>query len=252
MNKNGIIALIVVVVAVGAGILWYGSAPPAAKKSATVDFVHEGNLVINNAGLRPDTWYLVYEAPGAPAQSAALVFDSESTCAGAPCDPNALEAGQRVEVRGVTSGDQVLVRTLTPVEVSAGDTPILLYFYDPSKDVDASGNILCSAAGLVAVPRTVPASDTQIADAVRLLLSGELSQEERASGVETEFPLEGLALVSATLEEGTLTLVFNDPSGRTSGGSCRAGILWHQIEATAMQFPGVEEVRFEPEELFQP
>jgi hypothetical protein len=38
----------------------------------------------------------------------------------------------------------------------------------------------------------------------------------------------------------------------TTDGSCRVGILWAQIEATAEQFPGVNEVKFLPGELFQP
>jgi hypothetical protein len=49
-----------------------------------------------------------------------------------------------------------------------------------------------------------------------------------------------------------LTLEFNDPENKTSGGSCRSGILWAQIKKTAEQFDDVEEVRFQPEELFQP
>ncbi|MCR4325346.1 MAG: hypothetical protein NUV59_00885, partial [Patescibacteria group bacterium] len=63
----------------------------------------------------------------------------------------------------------------------------------------------------------------------------------------------GLNLVSAKLGEGgVLTLTFDDPQSLTSGGSCRAGILWFQIEATALQFPEVKQARFAPEELFQP
>lgn len=41
-------------------------------------------------------------------------------------------------------------------------------------------------------------------------------------------------------------------NNKTNGGSCRAGILWFQIEATAKQFSEVKQVRFLPEELFQP
>jgi len=36
------------------------------------------------------------------------------------------------------------------------------------------------------------------------------------------------------------------------GGACRTGILRAQIEATAEQFDGVNQVRFIDEELFQP
>ncbi len=127
-----------------------------------------------------------------------------------------------------------------------------LYYYSPDRDTDASGNILCSQQGLVGLEREIPITQTPIQDAVRLLLEGELTQAERAIGITTEYPLQGLELEGANLQNGVLTLEFSDPLNRTSGGSCRAGILWYQIEATALQFPEVSSVRFSPEELFQP
>lgn len=97
-----------------------------------------------------------------------------------------------------------------------------------------------------------PTSTALIGWTVRFLLMGELTDEERDQGVTTEFPLEGVELLNTDLHDGTLTLTFADPNHRTSGGACRAGILWAQIEATAKQFPGVERVQFSPEDLFQP
>lgn len=129
---------------------------------------------------------------------------------------------------------------------------IQLYYYNPSLDEDETGNILCSKAGLVAVERTIPITQTPIQDSIRLLLQGKLTQEERAQGVTTEYPLEGFELEGASLANGVLTLGFSDPNNVTSGGSCRVGILWFQIQETAKQFDGVDEVRFQPEELFQP
>ena len=129
--------------------------------------------------------------------------------------------------------------------------PILLYYYNPALD-QGEGGVQCSRRGLAAVGRTIPSTSTPIQDAVRLLLRGEVSDEEKAQGVTSEFPLPGVALSAASLEDGVLTLTFDDPGNRTSGGSCRAGILWFQIEATAQQFPEVTSVRFMPEELFQP
>ncbi len=93
---------------------------------------------------------------------------------------------------------------------------------------------------------------TPIQDTIKLLLSGELTEEERAQGISTEYPLEGLSLKGASSKDGVLTLEFDDPNNKTVGGSCRVGILWFQIEATAKQFPEVQEVRFLPEEIFQP
>lgn len=129
---------------------------------------------------------------------------------------------------------------------------VKLFYYNPDLDRDVSGNIQCSREGIAAVQRQIPLTRTPIQDAIRLLLAGALTNEERAQGISTEYPLAGFSLTSASLKDGTLTLAFDDPNHATSGGACRAGILWFQIEATAKQFPEVRQVRFLPEELFQP
>lgn len=129
---------------------------------------------------------------------------------------------------------------------------IYLYYYNPDNDKDEAENLMCSPAGLVAVSREIAITQTPIQDAINLLIKGELSENEAAAGITTEFPLEGLALAGANLADGVLTLEFSDPQNKTSGGSCRAGILWAQIEATAKQFDGVNQARFAPEDLFQP
>ncbi|MDD5145088.1 MAG: GerMN domain-containing protein [Candidatus Pacebacteria bacterium] len=129
---------------------------------------------------------------------------------------------------------------------------VLLYYYDQNQDKDESGNIMCSRNGLVPVEREIPITQTPIQDTVKLLLKGELTPQERSQGLGTEYPLPGFSLQAASLEDGVLTLTFEDPNNRSVGGSCRVGILWFQIEATAKQFPEVEQVRFMPEELFQP
>lgn len=132
---------------------------------------------------------------------------------------------------------------------------VSLYYYDPALDQDAGGNIQCSEAGLVAVHRSIPASlagEGRIQVAIELLLNTKPTVNETAQGLTSEFPLEGLMLTDVTLDGGVVTLTFDDPKFRTSGGACRSGILWAQIEQTALQFSGVETVRFEPESLFQP
>ena len=67
-----------------------------------------------------------------------------------------------------------------------------------------------------------------------------------------EFPGRELQFLGARLEGGVLYLKFSDPSGFTSGGSCRVNLLRAQIEKTALQFEMVESVVFEPESIFQP
>jgi spore germination protein GerM len=131
---------------------------------------------------------------------------------------------------------------------------IKLYYYNPEKDRDETGNTKCSRDGLVAVERKIPLSTTPIQDTIKLLLKGKenLTEDEKAQGITTEYPLEGFSLKSASVKDGVLTLEFEDSQNKTVGGACRVGILWFQIEATAKQFSEVKEVRFLPEELFQP
>ncbi len=136
---------------------------------------------------------------------------------------------------------------------SASSTQVVqLYYYNPNNDKDAQGNILCSAKGLVAVNRTIPKTTTPLADSIKLLLKGALTAQEKAQGITTEFPLAGVSLTSATITGGVATLTFADPQNKTVGGSCRVGVLWRQIEATAKQFASVTSVQFKPQDLFQP
>jgi hypothetical protein len=219
------------------------------------DFAKTGNLI------QPDTgeafWHLSYEEPGSPGLKLSLVIGEESRCVSgavtAVCDTGKLVAGQRAEVAGKKVGDTVLVSVLTLLEPETdGEKKINLYYYDPELDKDASGNVLCSRRGLTSVERTIPATITPIQDAIKLLIEGALTEEERQRGVTTEYPLPGFSLKGAVLKNGILTLEFLDSENRTSGGSCRVGVLWFQIEATAKQFEGVKIVKPKPETLFQP
>lgn len=128
---------------------------------------------------------------------------------------------------------------------------VKLYYYNPELDKDSEGNILCSEKGLVPVERKIK-SENIIEDTIKLLLQGKLTDEEKSKGITTEYPLEGFKLVKSELKNGVLTLTFDDPYFKSSGGACRSRILWLQIEYTAKQFSDVKEVKFFPEELFQP
>jgi len=129
---------------------------------------------------------------------------------------------------------------------------VKLYYYNPEQDKDESGNIQCSRDGLVAVEREIHVTKTPIQETIKLLIAGQLTDTEKSQGITTEYPLEGFSLKGTSLKDGVLTLEFEDPNYKTGGGSCRVGILWFQIEATAKQFSEVQKVRFLPEELFQP
>jgi hypothetical protein len=129
---------------------------------------------------------------------------------------------------------------------------VTLYYYNPEADTDENGNIMCSEAGLIPVEREIPITQTPIQDTIKLLIEGNITKAETEKGIQTEYPLNGFNLTGANLSDGVLTISFVDTDNQTIGGSCRTGILWSQIKKTAEQFDGVNEVRFQPEELFQP
>lgn len=125
---------------------------------------------------------------------------------------------------------------------------ISLFYYNQSLDERLS----CDPDAVVAVSREIPISQTPIQDTIKLLLRGELTESERQIGFTTEFPGNGFELMGANLENGVLTLEFDDPNNFSVGGSCRVGLLGTQVQKTAQQFKEVDEVRFIPEYLFQP
>lgn len=145
----------------------------------------------------------------------------------------------------------ILIWNFLPIYKTETNTTIKLYFYNPQLD-QGSGGVQCSKNGLVAVERVIPKTNTPLQDSIKLLLRGELTDEEKSQGITTEFPLTGVSLLGATIQNEIATLQFSDPQNKTGGGSCRVTILWAQIEATAKQFSTVKSVRFMPEELFQP
>lgn len=129
---------------------------------------------------------------------------------------------------------------------------VQLYYYNQLRDQEIAEYIPCSPEAVLPLKREIAVTKTLIRDTIDLLLKGGLTEEEERTGFQTEFPLEGLKLVSDNLKNGVLILEFDDPLSKTSGGSCRVRLLWAQIEKTAKQFPEVKEVKFIPEWLFQP
>lgn len=101
--------------------------------NAPTNFAKIGTVVYNNPGMPKDTLFLVYEAPGAPALSAKLLFDVESTCAfsgsSIPClvmslTHEAAFKGKRVSVEGlVNQENEVIVRYIRAL--GDGESPQL-------------------------------------------------------------------------------------------------------------------------------
>lgn len=128
-----------------------------------------------------------------------------------------------------------------------------LYYYNKAKDTDAAGQIRCSPDSVLPVERQISGKQP-IAETISLLLKGDIRESEKDAGFETEFPHPDFGLKGVTLNAhtGQLTLSFTRVPGFTTGGSCRTGLLYAQIEKTALQFDGVREVALRPEFLFQP
>lgn len=139
-----------------------------------------------------------------------------------------------------------------PVRFSKETRKIQLYYYNQKRDQEIAEYIPCDPEAVLLVSREIFLSQTPIQNTINLLLQGQVTQEEKEAGFSPMFPLEGVKLVGANLKDGVLTLEFEDPFSKTGGGSCRVRLLWAEVEKTAKQFPEVKEVRFLPEELFQP
>lgn len=139
---------------------------------------------------------------------------------------------------------------LVPPEKIGDKLKIKLYYYNMKKDKEIADYIPCVA--VLPVEREIPLTTTPIKDIIELLIKGELTAEERAQGFGTEFPHPDFRLLNINLVDNILTLTFTTIPSFTSGGSCRVGLLAKQISLTAKQFPEVEEVRFEPDSMFQP
>lgn len=148
-------------------------------------------------------------------------------------------------------GSFYLLNTYIYNKKQAEMVSVKLYYYNPSLD-QGVGGVQCSEKGLQEVSRKMPKTLTPLHDSIKLLIEGDLTPLEKSQGITTEFPLLGFELLSAQIDNGVATLTFSDPNNKTEGGSCRTAILWNQIRQTAKQFETVKEVRFLPEELFQP
>ncbi len=147
-------------------------------------------------------------------------------------------------------GTIVEITNIEKLETTSGKVTVKLYYYNKTKAEEIGD--ACNPDAVLPLEREIPTTKTPIQDTVKLLIKGQLTEQEKTAGFYTEFPLSGVELLGANLKDGVLTLQFADPSNRTGGGSCRVRLLWAQIQKTAQQFPDVQTVRFEPEELFQP
>lgn len=140
MNRRNILYVIAAVILVGivAAIVYVATRPlPSTDTNTGTDtqqpqvtsFDQTGNLIRNNPGLKPDVWYVSYEATGSPAVAQELAFSANSRCymgsdttTSVTCDTKTFTQGERARVVGTKSGSVVTVARLTLTERAAGDT----------------------------------------------------------------------------------------------------------------------------------
>jgi hypothetical protein len=145
---------------------------------------------------------------------------------------------------------ETLDRVKKGIVVTEGKARV--FHYLPNKDAAEKLDYEADPRALLPVEREIAFSGNLVFDTINSLIQSELSETEKQAGFWTSFPGESFQLVRAELQGDTLTLYFDDPKYFTSGGSNRVRYMWLQIQMTALQFPEVDIVRYEPKTLFQP
>lgn len=145
----------------------------------------------------------------------------------------------------------VIFSSATTTAASSSTMITVKLFYQNVKRDEEMINA-CDPESVRPVERQIAASKTPIQDTIKLLITGDLTYQEKAQGFTTEFPNKDFKLISTSLKGSTLSLQFTEVPGFTSGGSCRIKILTQEIIKTAKQFPDVKTVILLPEDNFQP
>jgi len=159
-----------------------------------------------------------------------------------------LKSNQTTVSNQLPEGNQITENTSEPLPPKAMMSVKLYY---PSSELAREFGDPCSPETISNVERLIEKTNTPIKDTLTLLIKGDITDNERFQGLESEFPNKDFTLLDARLKNGVLTLKFTEVPGFTTGGACRVGILKNQIIFTAKQFPEVKEVVFEPP-VFEP
>lgn len=130
---------------------------------------------------------------------------------------------------------------------SSEKAKVVLYYYNQLKDE----NNTCSFGFIEPIEREISASGDVIKQTVDLLLTGQLTEEEKLSGFRSESSSEFKLLQSNLSDNGTLTMEFTEVPGLTSGNSCSSALIMQEILKTVRQFPQVKRIVFKPDSLFE-
>lgn len=153
---------------------------------------------------------------------------------------------QKLQSEPEVKTEDALFQTTTSMKVA-------LYYFNQTEDQKLSLEQQINIDSILPVYRIFPASKNLLLDAIRELIKGNLTTNEKQQWFITEFPNPKFDIISLELiPDGTLTLQFTEVPGFTDGWSARMLILSNLIKKTALQFPGVKKVVFVPETLFQP
>lgn len=107
-----VIAILSIIVLVIIGFFAYQQFFSHTGADGNINFSRAGNLTINNPGMEENVWYLIYESPGSPANTAKLVFDDKSVCKNESNSCLDLITGRRINVKGINNDNEVLVREM--------------------------------------------------------------------------------------------------------------------------------------------
>jgi hypothetical protein len=157
LNQIKIIGAIIVLILIGFVVERYATRKTSPEPDNQINFIHDGNLIINNPGLKSGVWYLSYEEPGKSALSVELKLADQNMD---------LQSGMRARVEGFQSGNVVQVSKLdvlnayktgliwldTPRPNDMVISPITLHGYAkgnwyfeatfPVKALDSTGKVL--------------------------------------------------------------------------------------------------------------
>ncbi len=109
-----IILSVIVLIIISLFVYWQFFSSTGEKEN--INFIEEGNIIINNPGFVENIWYLSYETVGAPANSVKLIFNEDSICENETNSCLDLTIGDRVEIRGLENNGEVLVKKLEKIE----------------------------------------------------------------------------------------------------------------------------------------
>jgi hypothetical protein len=122
LTRLKIIAAIITLILIGIVVEKFAidREDPESIPQEELNFDVTGHIVRNNPGLKPNTWYLVYEHVGQPAQNVELKFDDKSFCfandQSVLCDEYPFRNGQVIHVEGIEKDRVVLVRQIIIME----------------------------------------------------------------------------------------------------------------------------------------